>query len=32
MYPPAAAVDRETTEDIEYLGYKLPKGTVVGVS
>jgi len=32
MYPPAPGVDRETTEDIEYNGYKVPKGTVIGVS
>ena len=32
MYPPGPGVDRETTEDIEYNGYKLPKGTVIGVS
>ena len=32
MYPPVTEVDREAPEDIEYNGYRIPKGTSMGVS
>ena len=31
MYPPAPGVDREAPEDMEYLGYKIPKGAIIAV-
>ena len=32
MYPPAPGIDREATEEIEYNGYKVPKGSIIAVS